>query len=469
MQKSQTKNITIVGAGLSGAYLAVLLAKRGYNITIYEQRSKRDTLKTSERSINISFHNYGKNAFKKAGVWEEVRPDLVALKGSVTKLPYYRPILASFENLQLDYWSARREKLLAALIKKASSYANVTFAFTTEVVSIDRYEKTMLIKNVKTNRMKTVKTDAIVAADGVNSTVRSFLQRGQQTLHQQTHSEWEYKQVPFTAETAKKIPFFHADRAYSSTRKNAIFVALPNRDGTYSGMLAVSPENSFDKMPEDSDREAFIQKIFPELVNGIPEMLPSLRKFPKGNFVTMKTSPWNYKDFMVMVGDAGHAVTPFIGHGVTIGFGDCLTLVSFIDKYDGDFSQAFPAYNAERKRHVNVMVNMSIESFGNFQRERKAHYNIIFGAFESLLHSLFPRFIAPSIFERVVHNPDNAADYMDEHMKQRRRLGYVGIPLLVGLTTYAILAGEVLMQHLTPRTLSRPKSPTVSKKSVAVN
>src|SRR5690606_10891732 len=122
----------------------------------------------------------------------------------------------------------------------------------------------ILIKNLKTNRLKTVKTDVIVAADGVNSTVRSFLQRGQHTLHKQVHSPWEYKQIPLTASTAKKLPFLRLDRAYSSTRKHAIFVALPNRDGTFSGMLAVSPEYSFATMKKDSDREAFIRKTFPE-------------------------------------------------------------------------------------------------------------------------------------------------------------------------------------------------------------
>lgn len=468
MRKNQKAHISIVGAGLSGAYLAVLLAKRGYNITIYEQRSKRDTLKTSERSINISFHNYGKNAFKKAGVWEEIRPGLVALKGSITKLPHYRPILASFRDIKLDYWSARREKLLTALINKAASYPNVTFSFTTEIVSIDRYERTMLVRNLKTNRLKTIKTDVVVAADGVNSTVRSFIQRGQHTLHSQKQSPWEYKQVPLSAEIVKKMPL-PLDRAYSSTRKHAIFVSLPNRDGTFSGMLAVSPEYSYDKLVTDEEREAFIRKSFPELVSGLPEILPALRKFPKGNFVTLKTSPWHYKDYMVMVGDAGHAVTPFIGHGVTIGFGDCLTLVSMIDKYDGDFSKAFPEYDKERKKHVNVLVDMSIESFSNFQRERKAHYSIIYGAFESMLHKFFPKFVSASVFERVVHNPDKAYVYMQEHKKQRRLFTYLGIPLLVRAITGLILLGELMIQYMTPRSIKPPlmKQP-LTKKAVAL-
>lgn len=442
-------HIVIVGAGLSGTYLAILLAKRGYTITVYERRSRHDTLKTSDRSLNISFHNYCVNALKKAGVWEEVKKDLVELKGSITKLPYYPPIFASFTNLKLDYWSAKREKLLSALVKKAGTYPNIIFSFGTEIVSVDRNEKTLLIKNLKTNRMKTIHADVIVAADGVNSTVRSYIQRGQHTLHSQIRSSWEYKQIPLSADIAKQM-LFHKDRAYSSTRKDAIFVALPNNDGTFSGMLAVSPKYSYLKLDTDVKIEKFITNVFPELTLGVPEILRALKKYPTGNFVTMTTFPWYYQDSLVMVGDAGHSVTPFIGHGVTIGFGDCLVLVSMIDKYDGDFSKAFKAYGEERKKNVDILVSMSIESFSNFQRERKADYHLIYGAFESLMHRLFPTVISAPIFEQVVHNPDTAYQAMKEHLKQRKLFNYMGVRFLVKIMTYLVLVYEKVMQVVVP-------------------
>lgn len=443
MKPQNKSHITIVGAGLAGSFLSVLFAKRGYKVTVYERMTRQETLEPSKRSINISFHNYGAEALKTVGVWEEIKRGCIVLEGSVTKLPFYRPIYASFTNLNLDYYSAKREKILTALIKKAETYPNITFSFNTALLNIDRLEKKIVIKNLRSGKMSVFPVDVLIGADGVNSTVRAFLQQGQHTRHDQNQTGWEYRQVVFSPDTVRKLKF-DTKRAYSSTRKEAIFVALPNQDGTFSGMLAVSAKNSFGRMDSDHTRKLFIQETFPELAPGMNEFLAALRKNPNGSFVTLKTSPWVYKDFMALVGDAGHSVTPFIGHGVTVGFGDCLTLITSVDKHGEDWKKVFAEYQENRKKHADVLVDMSLESFDNFRRERKANYPIIYSHFESLLHRIFPGIFSSSVFERVVFNPDLADTYMQEHKKQRKIFRYFGIPVLVLTVTGIILAFENL-------------------------
>src|SRR5690606_4756588 len=75
MKSRKKSHITIVGTGLAGCYLSVLLAKRGYQVTIYERMSRKEVLEPSKRSINISFHNYGADALREVGVWEQVKAD----------------------------------------------------------------------------------------------------------------------------------------------------------------------------------------------------------------------------------------------------------------------------------------------------------------------------------------------------------------------------------------------------------
>ena len=52
--------ISIAGAGLAGALLAVLLARRGFAVTVYERRPDlRKVAIAAGRSINLALANRG--------------------------------------------------------------------------------------------------------------------------------------------------------------------------------------------------------------------------------------------------------------------------------------------------------------------------------------------------------------------------------------------------------------------------
>ena len=62
------KKALIVGAGLVGSLWAVLLAKRGYQVNVYELRQDpRSAGFTGGRSINLALSTRGWRALEKAG------------------------------------------------------------------------------------------------------------------------------------------------------------------------------------------------------------------------------------------------------------------------------------------------------------------------------------------------------------------------------------------------------------------
>ena len=66
----QQKSIVIVGAGLVGSLLAIYLARRGYNVKIFERRPDIRKVKTNQdRSINLALSDRGLLALKKVGWW----------------------------------------------------------------------------------------------------------------------------------------------------------------------------------------------------------------------------------------------------------------------------------------------------------------------------------------------------------------------------------------------------------------
>ena len=74
--------INIVGAGLAGALLALLLARRGLAVALYERRADpRQARPERGRSINLALAARGMRALERAGVLESVRPLLIPMRG----------------------------------------------------------------------------------------------------------------------------------------------------------------------------------------------------------------------------------------------------------------------------------------------------------------------------------------------------------------------------------------------------
>ena len=69
------KEVAIVGGGLVGSLLAVLLARRDHDVTIYEKRADpRAASAEAGRSINLIVTSRGEHALRACGLWERVEP-----------------------------------------------------------------------------------------------------------------------------------------------------------------------------------------------------------------------------------------------------------------------------------------------------------------------------------------------------------------------------------------------------------
>lgn len=76
------KDITIIGAGLVGSLLSIYLAKRGYNVSIYERRSDmRKEEVVAGRSINLALSDRGIKALTEVGIAKEVLDIAIPMYG----------------------------------------------------------------------------------------------------------------------------------------------------------------------------------------------------------------------------------------------------------------------------------------------------------------------------------------------------------------------------------------------------
>src|SRR5258708_27703709 len=75
-------SVDIVGAGPTGALLAIVLQRRGLKVTLYESRKDpRGNSGESGRSINLALADRGMHALEAAGVLDGLAGDLVTMRG----------------------------------------------------------------------------------------------------------------------------------------------------------------------------------------------------------------------------------------------------------------------------------------------------------------------------------------------------------------------------------------------------
>ncbi|TAE70250.1 MAG: kynurenine 3-monooxygenase, partial [Bacteroidetes bacterium] len=89
--------ITIIGAGLAGSLLSIILAKRGFEVEIFEKRKDMRTQKVEAgRSINLALSHRGLKGLERAGIGKEILQEAIpmygrmlhAINGNLTAVPY---------------------------------------------------------------------------------------------------------------------------------------------------------------------------------------------------------------------------------------------------------------------------------------------------------------------------------------------------------------------------------------------
>lgn len=433
--------ITIIGVGLVGCYLSFLLSKRGIKVEMYERTSIGEiTNPITFRAFNMTFQDFGTNAFKKIGVWNDITSLLTPIDGSMTQVKIgAKPIFYRI-NKAIPYYTVSRTRLLKKLVELLQKDPNIKIHFDTQMISIDRYARTMLVQDMKTKKYRTVSCDVIVGADGVNSQVRHYIQQGKDTSHTQEYVDWTYKQITISKEIAQKYGW-NNNYSYTWTRSNGALTAYPD-GGIFNSILLLPKTYGFKKLSTPEEIESFVRKMFPDLVLALPDITKSLLENPEGQFVTLFTKPWYYRDFMVLLGDAAHGFPPFYGQGMSTGFGDCLKFVELLDKYNYDMNEVFPRYQEARKKNTDVMGRLSRENLTRYTRSTRADYGVIYDRFDSLLYRIAPKFFAPPPYELIAYDPGEAYNIEKRHKQQRKRARFFAIPVLVGAVTGAVALQE---------------------------
>src|SRR5687767_948750 len=171
------EEVRIVGAGMAGSLLAVMLARRGFGVSLYDRRpDPRFAVAERGRSINLALAARGIRALEHAGVMRHVRPLLIEMKGR-------RVHDGSGESKLLPYgwkpgeviYSVGRAALTQMLVEEAARFPNVTLNFGQRCIGADSRSDVLRFRDEETGESYDRSLSHTIGTDGAGSVIRSGL------------------------------------------------------------------------------------------------------------------------------------------------------------------------------------------------------------------------------------------------------------------------------------------------------
>jgi len=356
------RSVTILGAGLVGSLLAIILRKRGHEVTIYERRPdmRREAIGAG-RSINLAVSVRGWNALELAGLKDDLEPIAIPMYGRYLHQADGSAAFQQYGKNNEAIYSVSRGELNKRLMDLAEQYG-ATIHFDHRCTGVNVASNTLTLQHKDTTKM--VQADLLFGADGAFSALRSSYVTNERVNASQFYLEHGYKEltIPAAADGSFRM---EKNALHIWPRHNFMLIALPNTDASFTCTLFFPFEGnpSFDQLKTKEDLTAFFEQQFPDALQMMPTLAEDFFNNPTSSLITTRIFPWHHADKSALIGDAAHAIVPFYGQGMNAGFEDCSVLAHLMDQHGEDWTTILQAYEARRKPNGDAVGELALANF----------------------------------------------------------------------------------------------------------
>lgn len=382
------KHIAVVGAGLVGSLAAIYLAKRGYQVSIFERRGDMRSGKAEAgRSINLALSNRGLRALGEVGVAGSVQRVAIPMhgrtmhdvKGNLTFLAYGK------EGQYIN--SISRSGLNMVLMDEAEKHG-VVIHFNQRCTHINFETSTLGFQTTNGDLTKTF--DGILGADGAFSVIRSFMQITDRFNYTQYYIDHGYKELHIPAGPAGEF-LMEKNSLHIWPRESFMMIALPNPDATFTCTLFFPFDGtpSFKSLQSRNEVDGFFQETFPDALRLNPALTNDYFSNPTSSLVTIKCFPWS-RGNTLLIGDAAHGIVPFYGQGMNAGFEDCRLLNELLDEHRDDWSAVVDVFGRARKQDTDAIAQLALDNFVEMRDLVADPEFLLRKKIEARLHQLYP-------------------------------------------------------------------------------
>lgn len=353
-------HVLIAGGGLVGSLLAIMLKRRGFEVTVVERRpDMRFTAIPAGRSINLALSDRGIRALEAAGVFEKVQPLLLPMHGR--RLHYqegplgYQPYGKPGQHIN----SVGRGALNKILLNEAEQ-SGARFFFNQRLIRLEPENNI-----AETDQGLRFRYNKLLACDGAFSAVRLHMLTTDRFNYSQTYLEHGYCEITMPPGPDGSWRMAH-DALHIWPRRRFMLIALPNPDGSFTCTLFLpfEGEDSFETIRTPESAARFVEKWFPDIPALIPDYAEQFSGNTRSSLMTVRCAPWNLGDDILLLGDAAHAIVPFYGQGMNAGFEDVRLLCEWIDQYGGpDAPNLFAKFARFRQPDGHAIADLALKNF----------------------------------------------------------------------------------------------------------
>jgi len=440
------KRIVVVGGGLAGTLEALFLAKRlgnAYEIRVYEKREDpRLQAESSGRSINLALSTRGLTALEKVGLAKEVLASGVPMygrgihhmNGRFEIQPYgiskKGEFLTSISRHLLNCIllnACERAGILIYFRKACSSIDltnNVLYFEEAEVFNLDRSvdsteqvlggefdsfsskftDLDLQVTGDVAYNVNMIKADVIVGADGVFSKVRQVLENCAQSKfhYSQVYLPTCYKELTISPSPSGSYVMY-PNCLHIWPRGRFMLIALPNSDGSFTCTLFMDEEGSavsFKKIETSEHLLKLFSTYFKDVIPLIPDLAKQYFQSPLSFLMYTQCEPYHFKDRVVLIGDAAHAIVPFYGQGCNLAFEDCRILDELIELHSGKWSETLQHFSKSRKPNADVIARLALENYLEMAEKTSSRLFLFWKRIQITLSEWFPNTF-PSLYRLV--------------------------------------------------------------------
>ena len=361
------RSLTIVGAGLAGALLALLAARRGLSVTLYERRADpRQAQPERGRSINLALAARGMRALERAGVMERVRPLLIPMRGRMVHERSGHAALQPYGQREHEViWSVGRADLNRVLIEEATRHRGVAVRFNQLCLGADVASGRLRLRDQGGGGEYQVEPTATIATDGAGSAVRTSLAAARLVAVREDWLDHDYKELTVPAERGAAL---ERNALHIWPRGGFMLIALPNTDGSFTATLFLARQGSpsFASLATAPAVTEFFAREFADAVPLLPQLTAQFASHPQGQLGTVQCAPWHVGGSVLLLADAAHAIVPFHGQGMNAAFEDCAVFDALLGQH-ADWQSLFAQFERTRRENTAAIAQMALENYGEMR------------------------------------------------------------------------------------------------------
>ena len=217
-------------------------------------------------------------------------------------------------------------------------------------------------------------------------------------------------------------------------------IALPNPDGSFTCTLFWPFDDTvgFDTVSTGADMRRVCGEQFPDANALMPDLEHEYEHNQTSSLVTMRTGPWHHDGRALLLGDAAHAIVPFLGQGANAALEDVTILMDLYGYFGAEnHHQVFETFSRERKPDTDALADEAIEHFVEMRDSVASRWFLLAKRLERVASRLAPGQFIP-LYTLISFTRTPYADAVARSKRQDRVLLVSAGAILVVLAAIAV-------------------------------